>query len=266
MPGSTSSPSTSLPSIAPPGTSTRTSQIAGTIGAPELSGLIKVTDGELDVYQVNLSMRAIALQARVGGAGIDFKGSATLGPGSVSADGHIEWRNLQPYGKFHLAGTNLRVADLPEAQIDASPDLDFAIAGRRIEVTGKVLVPYAKIAPKNITNAVRASDDEVIVGGEPDDPSKRFEVTSDIGLALGDRINIDTHGTDRQARRRHRDQERHRCHHPRQRRARHREGQVHGLRAAARHRQRAACISAARSTTPASRSPPRRSSPTSRPS
>jgi translocation and assembly module TamB len=169
-------------------------QIAGTIGAPELSGLIKVTDGELDVYQVNLSMRAIALQARVGGAGIDFKGSATLGPGAVNADGHIEWRNLQPYGKFHLAGTNLRVADLPEAQIDASPDLDFAIAGRRIEVTGKVLVPYAKIAPTNITNAVRASDDEVIVGGEPDDPSKHFEVTSDIGLALGDRINIDTMG------------------------------------------------------------------------
>jgi len=169
-------------------------QVAGTIGAPELSGLIKVTDGELDVYQVNLSMRAIALQARVGGAGIDFKGSATLGPGAVNADGHIEWRNLQPYGKFHLAGTNLRVADLPEAQIDASPDLDFAIAGRRIEVTGKVLVPYAKIAPTNITNAVRASDDEVIVGGEPDDPSKHFEVTSDIGLALGDRINIDTMG------------------------------------------------------------------------
>ena len=208
-------------------------QVAGTIGAPQLSGLIKVTDGELDVYQANLSMRAIALQARVGGAGIDFKGSATLGPGSVSADGHIEWRNLQPYGKFHLAGTNLRVADLPEAQIDASPDLDFAIAGRRIEVTGKVLVPYAKIAPTNITNAVRASDDEVIVGIEPDDPSKRFEVTSDIGLALGDRINIDTmgltaklggieikSGTDAITRANG---------------SRHRKGAIHGLRAAARH-------------------------------
>lgn len=169
-------------------------QVAGTIGAPELTGLITVSDGALDVYQVNLAMRSIALQARLGAAGIDFKGSATVGPGSVTADGHIEWRNLQPYGNFHLAGTNLRVADIPEAQIDASPDLDFAITGRRIEVTGKVLVPYAKIAPKNFTNAVRASDDEVIVGAEPDDPSKRFEVVSDIGLALGDRITIDTLG------------------------------------------------------------------------
>ena len=51
---------------------------------------------------------------------------------------------------------------MPEAQIDASPDLDFSINGRRIEVTGKVAVPYAKIQPMDITNSVRASPDEVL--------------------------------------------------------------------------------------------------------
>ena len=71
---------------------------------------------------------------------------------------------LLPYGKFHLEGTNLRVADIPEAQIDASPDLDFAVNGRQIEVTGSVKVPYAKIQPKDLTGAVRTSSDEVIVG------------------------------------------------------------------------------------------------------
>ena len=139
------------------------------------------------MYQVNLALRAIALEAHLSDAGLDFKGSARAGAGTVSADGHMEWRDLLPYGKFHLQGTNLRVADIPEAQIDASPDLDFTITGHKIEVTGKVLVPYAKIAPKDITNAVRASDDEVIVGTEEEDPSKRFEVMSDIGLALGDK-------------------------------------------------------------------------------
>ena len=106
----------------------------------------------------------------------------------------MEWRNLVPYGKFHLQGTNLRVVDVPEAQIDASPDLLFDIKGHKIEVTGKVVVPYAKIAPKDITNAVRASDDEVIVGHEEEDPASRFEVMSDITLSLGDRVTIDTLG------------------------------------------------------------------------
>ena len=169
-------------------------RVSGTIGAPRLAGQVKVSAGELDVYQTNLALRAIALEAHLSDGGLDFKGSANAGTGTVNADGHLEWRDLLPYGKFHLQGTNLRVADIPEAQIDASPDLDFIITGRKIEVTGKVLVPYAKIAPKDITNAVRASDDEVIVGAEEEDPSKRFEVISDIGLALGDHISIDTLG------------------------------------------------------------------------
>ncbi len=169
-------------------------QVAGTAGTPRLSGVVKVSDGEIDVYQVNLGLRQVQLDARVSDAGLDFNGSAHAGTGSVTAGGHLEWRQLLPYGKFHLQGTNLRVADVPEAQIDASPDLEFNVTGRRIEVTGKVTVPYAKIQPKDFTGAARASADEVIVGSEEEDPTKRFEAMSTITLSLGERVNIDTSG------------------------------------------------------------------------
>jgi translocation and assembly module TamB len=169
-------------------------RVSGTLGAPSLAGRVRVSDGEIDLYQVNLSLRQIALQARLSDDGIDFDGSAHAGSGAVAANGHLEWRKLLPYGKFHLEGSNLRVVDVPEAQIDASPDLDFTVTGRKIEVTGTVSVPYAKIQPKDITQAVRASPDEVIVGSEPDDASKRFEVLSTITLTLGDKVNIDALG------------------------------------------------------------------------
>jgi translocation and assembly module TamB len=157
-------------------------------------------NGELHVHTSELGLVSLyapdidRASGQLGDAGIDFSGGAHAGAGEVSASGHLEWRNLLPYGKFHLEGSNLRVADVPEAQIDASPNLDFSIAGRRIEVTGKVVVPYAKIQPKDITNAVRASADEIIVGGEADDPSKRFEVVSTITLELGDKVNLDAMG------------------------------------------------------------------------
>ena len=169
-------------------------RLAGTAGMPQLSGALKVSDGEIDVYQVNLALRQLQLDARLSEAGFDFNGGAHAGAGSVTASGHLEWRALLPYGKFHLQGTNLRVADVPEAQIDASPDLDFNVAGRRIEVTGKVTVPYAKIQPKDFADAVRASPDEVIVGSEEEDPTKRLEAMSTITLGLGERVNIDTSG------------------------------------------------------------------------
>ena len=169
-------------------------QLSGTAGSPRLSGLLKVSDGELDVYQINLSLRQLAMQARLSESGVDFEGGARAGKGEVSARGHLEWRQLLPYGQFHLEGSNLRVADLPEAQIDASPALDFTVNGHKIEVTGKVTLPYAKIQPKDITGAVRTSPDEVIVGSEPDDPTRKFEVLSTITLVLGDRVNIDALG------------------------------------------------------------------------
>jgi translocation and assembly module TamB len=169
-------------------------QLAGTAGTPRLAGQVKISDGEIDVYQVNLALRQVQLDARLSDAGLDFDGSARAGAGSVKAGGHLEWRELLPYGEFHLQGTNLRVADVPEAQIDAAPDLDFKVTGRKIEVTGKVTVPYAKIQPKDFTGAARASPDEVIVGSDEEDPTKRFEVMSTITLSLGERVNIDTSG------------------------------------------------------------------------
>jgi translocation and assembly module TamB len=168
--------------------------IGGTLGAPLMNGTLKLAGGELDLYQVNLGLRQVALEAHLSDSGLDFNGSAHAGAGSATASGHLEWHNLLPRGKLHLEGTSLRVADTPEAQIDASPNLDFDVQGRRIEVTGKVTVPFAKIAPKDITNAVRTSPDEVIVGGEPQNPAERFEVMSTITLTLGDKVTVDTSG------------------------------------------------------------------------
>ena len=134
---------------------------------------MKLTDGEIDVYQVNLRLRAGRSRgAARRRAASTSRAARAPAPAPCRASGHLEWRNLLPYGKFHLQGSNLRVADVPEAQIDASPDLDFNVDGRRIEVSGKVTVPYAKIQPKDITNAVRASPDETIVGAEPENADR----------------------------------------------------------------------------------------------
>jgi translocation and assembly module TamB len=125
---------------------------------------------------------------------LDFTGSARIGNGTASAGGRLEWRDAKPYGSFKLEGQNLRVMDVPEAQIDASPALDFKIDGRHIEVTGAVKVPFAKIVPADLTNAVRASSDEVLVSQENTDPSQHFDVDTGIALTLGDKVSIDTFG------------------------------------------------------------------------
>jgi translocation and assembly module TamB len=169
-------------------------KVAGTLGTPLVDGDLKISDGEIDYYQVNVGLRQLAFDAKLTDNGVNFNGSTRLGSGIANARGRLEWRNSLPYGKVNVEGTNLRVTDVPEAQIDASPNLEFNINGRRIEVTGAVKVPYAKIVPADLTGAVRSSSDEIVVGQEQSDPLKRFEVVSTITLSLADRVNIDTTG------------------------------------------------------------------------
>jgi len=169
-------------------------KVAGTLGTPLVDGDLRISDGEIDYYQVNLGLRQLAFDAKLTDNGVDFKGSTRIGQGLANAQGRLEWHESLPYGKVSVEGTNLRVTDVPEAQIDASPNLNFNINGRRIEVSGAVKVPYAKIVPADMTGAVRSSSDEVIVGQEETDPSKRFEVVSTITLSLADRVSIDTSG------------------------------------------------------------------------
>jgi translocation and assembly module TamB len=173
---------------------TADAQINGTLGAPRLAGQLHVADAEVDFYQVNLRLRQLQLGATLTDTGIDFNGTSAIGTGNMTTSGRLEWRDALPYGQLTMKGSSLRVVDVPEAHIDASPDLRFSIAGRRIEVTGSVDVPYARIMPRDLSSAVRTSSDEVLVGSEQQDATKRMEILSAITLRLGDKVNIVTSG------------------------------------------------------------------------
>src|SRR6185436_2740149 len=99
-----------------------------------------------------------------------------------------------PYGDLKLAGEDLRLVDVPEARIDASPDLDFRSSGRDIFVKGDVKLPLARIRPADLTNAVLPSADEVMVSQAQVVEKDPFRVTSEITLTLGEKVTIETYG------------------------------------------------------------------------
>jgi translocation and assembly module TamB len=166
----------------------------GVLGAPTLSGVLNLRQGQLDLYQINLGLRDVSLEAHFLDNRLDLNAQAQAGQGKAEVQGSIAWVDGAPRGTLQLRGTELRVVNIPEARIFASPDLRFAIEGRHIDVKGSVDVPYARLIPANLTGAVLPSGDEVIVGAEPPDPGTQFRVRSEITLKLGDRVSIDTSG------------------------------------------------------------------------
>lgn len=166
----------------------------GTLGNPQASGTIKLSDGEMDLYQMNLALREMAVEARIVSNNLEFESRARAGKGSLSSSGELEWREGLPYGEVRVTGENLRVVDVPEARIDASPNLTFRVAGRDILAKGEVNVPLARIEPADLTNAVLPSADEILVGATEEVEQDPFRITSEITLTLGEKVEVSTYG------------------------------------------------------------------------
>lgn len=171
-------------------------QLAGTLGAPLLNGTLSVRDALVDAYQVNLAVRELNLDATLRDNVLEVDGTAAAGVGGKARfKGNLKWQDKLPYGDLHVTGESLLVVNIPEAKIYASPDVDLRMTGRRIDVTGTVELPYARLEqPDTLTSAVRASGDEVLVEEEQDEPGERTQVYSNVTLRLGDRVTINTTG------------------------------------------------------------------------
>ena len=170
--------------------------LAGTLAAPIFNGELKVTHAEVDAYQINLALRDLNFDVRLKGTELQLQGDAKAGAdGHAQFAGALAWRDNLPYGQLHLAGENLRVVNIPEARVQASPDVYMKITGHRIDVTGVVTLPYARLLrPDTLTNAARTSSDEVIISSSEAPATESFHVFSDLTLRLGERVTIDTLG------------------------------------------------------------------------
>jgi translocation and assembly module TamB len=170
--------------------------VTGTAAAPQFTGALKLADAQMDFFQINLSLRDVNLSAQLSDNAVTLDGAAAAGAdGHARFKGQIAWRDAQPYGTLHLEGEDLQVVEIPEAKILISPKIDVQIAGRRIDVTGTIDLPYARLVrPEQLTNAVLASSDEVIVSDQPVAPADQYHVFTTITVRLGERVTINLLG------------------------------------------------------------------------
>jgi translocation and assembly module TamB len=169
-------------------------QVAGSLSAPRINGVIALKDAELDAYRLNLALREVNAQIQLVEDQARVDGSAKAGEGTLKANGTLSWHGGEPSGALHLQGEQLLVADLPEYRVVASPNLDFKIAARKIAASGVVTIPSARIQPKDLSGAVQASPDARLINDQRTDGRSQFQVSSDIRFEMGDDVRLDTFG------------------------------------------------------------------------
>ena len=169
--------------------------VGGHVAAPVLDGEARLSQGSLDFYQANLRLRDLRSTIRLKDTSLTFDAEGKAGDGSLVIKGRLGWRDRLLNGELALTGDRLLVANVPEARVFASPNLRFKLDDRRINVTGDVAIPEARITPADTANAVLVSADEKILRPEAtQEANTPFEVASDIRLSLGSNVRISAYG------------------------------------------------------------------------
>ena len=168
--------------------------LAGTPLDPEFDGTSTFSQGEVSIPRLGLNLSDLQFTLVGNGDHMDLAGSLHSGSGDLSftATGSREKGVFRAQGK--LQGKGVRVLDVPEAQVDVSPDLAFTLQNRDLHVDGSVSVPHATIQPKDLSAATQVSPDQVIVGEEGGPPEERWHLYSRIAVTLGNDVHFDGFG------------------------------------------------------------------------
>lgn len=170
--------------------------IGGTLGDPRFDGEFHVRDGRLDTYRTNMQLSDLTLDGRFKGDELVFSGQGRAARGTLTLEGRFTWPDNVMTGEMNLKGDKLMVADTPSFRIVASPDLTIAAGKDGYAVRGEVLIPLARITPRDLSTTVSTSADERIVGLEDQvtGPSTLERVRARVRVVLGDDVRVDSFG------------------------------------------------------------------------
>lgn len=170
----------------------------GTVAAPRLAGEAHFENGALDLPSYGLELRQLQMSARGDGRGQwSVESSVESKPGSLSLDAQADLSDAtRPRATARVAGKDFEAVDILEARVLVSPDLQLQMDGRRLEVTGEVTVPAARIDAGNrsIAMPVPPSPDVTVLREAPDTTALPYELRARVRLTLGDKVSLAGYG------------------------------------------------------------------------
>lgn len=172
--------------------------LGGTVANPSVAGAAELLRAQVDVPKFGLEVRQIELTARADGQGpLQLRGSARSGNGTVNIGGAVALDG-QP-SRLTIQGRNFLASDTREARVLVSPDIVVAMNGPRIDVTGDVTIPEAKIEQegKRERAAIPVSQDVYFVPASEeaeDAAAQQRQLYARVRVILGEKVNVKVQG------------------------------------------------------------------------
>ncbi len=172
--------------------------LAGSLAQPQLVGSAALQGGALDIPELGLELREIALQMTAPRLDrLALQGGLKSGNGRLQLEGQIDLDAEAGFpARLQLTGKELKVANLPVAEMEVTPELTFERDREGSRLKGRIEIPYARLRPRKLpSTAVSATPDLVVVGA--DEPERRAfdpRLSAQLRVVMGDRVSFDGFG------------------------------------------------------------------------
>ena len=170
-------------------------RLDGTLAMPLLYGDLILDQGSLATRTEMVSITDLTTRLKIQGDKGVIDGRMMVGEGQLDIGGYLNWQQMPPSGHISLKGNEVQFQYPGLLEVKASPDLKFSL-GSSMALTGKVVIPWARIEVKELPkSAIKVSDDAVvIVNGEPEEDDDRAPFNMKVDVVLGDDIKVDAYG------------------------------------------------------------------------
>ena len=169
---------------------------SGPVSSPELNGNLAWRGGALLVPSLNVPLREIELVVSGG-----TRGTATLAGSAQAGDGQLRLAGrfddlMRPERSLRLevTGDAAEIVNWPEYRLWATPDLVIAGFGDEWRVDGKLGLPQAAVALRELPEGAVEVSPDVVVLGEAAPESRPTRLSGEVDVSLGDRVQIDALG------------------------------------------------------------------------
>jgi len=161
-------------------------RLSGPLMKPAVNGEVALTGGRFVDPTIPLPLDDVVIALELNGYSADLSGRWTSNDRSNGRlDGSLEWEN-QPAVDVTISGQRLPVTYDPYARVEVAPDITVSFRDGALSVSGQVEVPRGEIEVRTLPEqAVSVSEDEVIVGAEPEETAVQA-LNMDVTVVVGE--------------------------------------------------------------------------------
>lgn len=170
----------------------------GRVSAPDLSGSVRLRNGQLVIPALNLPLTDIDVElAGSSAGGLSIVGVANSGDGKLAVDGRVaDLGSASPRLDLRLSGDRAALLGGQDYFLVASPDLTIAAGGGDIRVTGGVEVNEGEITVTELQDSAVTPSADVVVEGREEAARPGTRISGDLTLSLSDSVHVQAFGLD----------------------------------------------------------------------